>query len=1099
MKRIISLLVFLLAAVVSHAENSFTADAVSIQPGEEKTIAVTLTSEDLSKSAAIDITLPEGLSFVGNDGSVTFTSRADGMSNKSGKVQNSGALRVGLAFGSIAAGSGELFSFKVKADENATLGAYKMKFTKTSLTNSANTKVSIPEKEIDVTLYKLYKVEVTANTAVMGSVSGGGNAVVSGTSTTVTATANEGYSFVNWTENSEVVSTESSFSFDVTGNRNLTANFKANQYTSTFVLGNGQDNVVKMQDYNTELSAPENLVKTGYTFNGWTPTVPATVPVGNQTYTAQWQINQYTMTFVLGNGQNDIVKTQDYDTNLEAPADPQREGYTFIGWDAEIPVKIPAESKTFTAQWQVNQYKMTFVLGNGQDNVVKTQDYGTTLEAPANLVKTGYTFTGWDAEVPGTVPAGDKTFTAQWQINQYTMTFVLGNGQDDIVKTQDYDTDLEAPAAPQREGYTFMGWDAEIPTKIPADNKTFTAQWQVNQYKMTFVLGNGQDNVVKTQDYGTTLEAPANLVKTGYTFTGWDAEVPGTVPAGDKTFTAQWQINQYTMTFVLGNGQDDIVKTQDYDTALEAPAAPQREGYTFTGWDAEIPANIPAENKTFTAQWQVNKYKVTFIVDGQTVKETEVEYGAVIEKPTDPQKDTYTFIGWSPEVPATMPASNQTFTAQFALNPYTMTFVLGNGEANIVKTQECGSELTAPADPQREGYTFTGWSPAVPATIPAGDQTFTAQWQINQYKMTFVLGNGEDDVVKTQDYGTALEAPANLMKTGYTFTGWDVEVPAAVPAGDKTFTAQWQVNQYAMTFVLGNGQDDIVKTQDYDTALEAPADPQREGYTFTGWDAEIPAKIPAENKTFTAQWQVNKYKVTFIVDGQTVKEAEVEYGAAIEKPADPQKDTYTFIGWTPEVPATMPAGDQTFTAQFALNPYTMTFVLGNGEANIVKTQECGSELTAPADPQREGYTFTGWSPEVPATVPEGDKTFTAQWQVNQYAIIYMVNGQEWARDLVDFGTAITLREYTPGADETFGGWTFEGGESFEVMPAHDVTVIATITTSIENALKNTDFVSVYDIRGRMIRRDVLVNELRKVLRAGVYVINGRKVAINPIR
>ena len=973
MKRIISLLVFLLAAVVSHAENSFTADAVSIQPGEEKTIAVTLTSEDLSKSAAIDITLPEGLSFVGNDGSVTFTSRADGMSSKSGKVQNSGALRVGLAFGSIAAGSGELFSFKVKADENATLGAYKMKFTKTSLTNSANTKVSIPEKEIDVTLYKLYKVEVTANTAVMGSVSGGGNAVMSGTSTTVTATANEGYSFVNWTENSEVVSTESSFSFDVTGNRNLTANFKANQYTSTFVLGNGQDNVVKTQDYNTELSAPENLVKTGYTFNGWTPTVPATVPVGDQTYTAQWQINQYTMTFKLGNGQDDIVKTQDYDTNLETPADPQREGYTFTGWDAEIPVKIPAESKTFTAQWQVNQYKMTFVLGNGQDDVVKTQDYGTTLEAPANLVKTGYTFTGWDTEVPGTVPAGDQTYTAQWQINQYTMTFKLGNGQ------------------------------------------------------------------------------------------------------------------------------DDIVKTQDYDTNLEAPAAPQREGYTFTGWDAEIPAKIPAEDKTFTAQWQVNKYKVTFIVDGQTVKETEVEYGEAIEKPTDPQKDTYTFIGWSPEVPATMPASNQTFTAQFALNPYTMTFVLGNGEANIVKTQECGSELTAPADPQREGYTFTGWSPAVPATIPAGDQTFTAQWQINQYKMTFVLGNGEDDVVKTQDYGTALEAPANLVKTGYTFTGWDAEVPTTVPAGDKTFTAQWQVNQYTMTFILGNGQDDIVKTQDYDTALEAPADPQREGYTFTGWDAEIPAKIPAENKTFTAQWQVNKYKVTFIVDGQTVKEAEVEYGAAIEKPADPQKDTYTFIGWTPEVPATMPAGDQTFTAQFALNPYTMTFVLGNGEDDIVKTQECGSELTPPADPQREGYTFTGWSPEVPATVPEGDKTFTAQWQVNQYAIIYMVNGQEWARDLVDFGTAITLREYTPGADETFGGWTFEGGESFEVMPAHDVTVIATITTSIENALKNTDTVNVYDIRGRMIRRDVPVNELRKVLRAGVYVINGRKVAINPIR
>ena len=969
MKKIMLLLCVLLLCAATRANAAdLYVDNLKILPGETMTVGLKLNNELPSKGFQLNVSLPEGLTFVSKN--VTQTDRMSGFTLNT-NINASGVLKIIAVYGgtAIAAGDGDVLTFQVKAADNAALGTSQgtLSGRKISLDNNGtNQNVTLTENAtFNVQIYKMFTVTATSADAAMGSVTGGGE-YESGTEATLTATpTGEGYSFVKWsddvTDNPRVMTVNA----DVT----LTATFKANQYTSTFVLGNGQDNVVKTQDYNTELSAPENLVKTGYTFNGWTPTVPATVPVGDQTY------------------------------------------------------------------------------------------------------------------------------TAQWQINQYTMTFKLGNGQDDIVKTQDYDTDLEAPAAPQREGYTFTGWDAEIPAKIPADNKTFTAQWQVNQYKMTFVLGNGQDNVVKTQDYGTTLEAPANLVKTGYTFTGWDTEVPTSVPAGDKTFTAQWQINQYTMTFVLGNGQDNVVKTQDYDTTLEAPAAPQREGYTFTGWDAEIPAKIPAEDKTFTAQWQVNKYKVTFIVDGQTVKETEVEYGAAIEKPTDPQKDTYTFIGWSPAVPATMPASNQTFTAQFALNPYTMTFVLGNGEDDIVKTQECGSELTAPADPQREGYTFTGWSPAVPATIPAGDQTFTAQWQINQYKMTFVLGNGEDDMVKTQDYGTALEAPANLVKTGYTFTGWDAEVPTAVPAGDKTFTAQWQINQYTMTFVLGNGQDNIVKTQDYDTTLEAPADPQREGYTFTGWDAEIPAKIPAENKTFTAQWQVNKYKVTFIVDGQTVKEAEVEYGAAIEKPADPQKDTYTFIGWTPEVPATMPAGDQTFTAQFALNPYTMTFVLGNGEDDIVKTQECGSELTPPADPQREGYTFTGWSPEVPATVPEGDKTFTAQWQVNQYAIIYMVNGQEWARDLVDFGTAITLREYTPGADETFGGWTFEGGESFEVMPAHDVTVIATITTSIENALKNTDTVNVYDIRGRMIRRDVPVNELRKVLRAGVYVINGHKVVI----
>ena len=543
--------------------------------------------------------------------------------------------------------------------------------------------------------------------------------------------------------------------------------------------------------------------------------------------------------------------------------------------------------------WSVNiydyQYDMTAYVTLVVDNEVVTDLSGYEVAA----------FCGTDCRGVATV----ETVTSGGQQKSYAYLRIRSNQeQGETITFKVYDKSRERELGVENTTLTFKSLDVQ---GLPSD--PLQLQVLANQYTSTFVLGNGQDNVVKTQDYGTTLEAPANLVKTGYTFNGWSPEVPATVPVGDQTYTAQWQINQYTMTFVLGNGQDDIVKTQDYDSALEAPAAPQREGYTFTGWDTEIPTKIPADNKTFTAQWQVNKYNVKFVAEGQTVKEGQVEYGAAIEKPADPQKTGYVFIGWSPEVPATMPAADQTFTAQFALNPYTMTFVLGNGEDDIVKTQECGSELTPPADPQREGYTFTGWSPAVPATIPAGDQTFTAQWQINQYTMTFVLGNGEDNVVKTQDYGTALEAPANLVKTGYTFTGWDVEVPTTVPAGDKTFTAQWQVNQYA--------------------------------------------------------------------------------------------------------------------------------------------------------------------------------------------IIYMVNGQEWARDLVDFGAAVTLREYTPAAGETFGGWTFEGGESFAVMPAHDVTVIATITTALDDVLKNTGTVSVYDVRGRMLYRDLPVSKLRKVLRAGVYIINGYTVAL----
>ena len=770
----------------------------------------------------------------------------------------------------------------------------------------------------------------------------------------------------------------------------------------------------------------------------------------------------------------------------------------------KAPLTIKAKSCTITRGDALPQFELSYEgFKNGETNSVLTSQPVVSCAATAMSQPGVYDITVSGAGAQNyeiSYVAGTLTINKRY----YSVTVNSTDPEKGTVSTSLSSTTVEEGTqitltATPKTGYHFVKWSdgtTTNPYKFTATaNVSLSAEFAPNQYKMTFVLDNGEADVEKTQDYGTELTAPADLQRTGYTFKGWSPEVPATVPAEDKTFTAQWQINQYTMTFVLGNGEADIVKTQDYQTALEKPADPQREGYTFKGWDKEIPATIPAEDMTFTAQWQVNKYKVTFIVDGQTVKEEEVEYGAPIEKPADPQKDTYTFIGWTPEVPATMPATDMTFTAQFALNPYTMTFVLGNGEADIVKTQECGSALTPPADPTREGYTFMGWSPEVPANIPDHDMTFTAQWQINQYKMIFKLENGEADVEKTQDYGTELTAPANLVKTGYTFTGWTPEVPATVPAEDMTFTAQWQVNQYTVTFVLGNGEADIVKTQDYDSALEAPADPTREGYTFTGWDTEIPATVPAEDKTFTAQWQVNKYKVTFIVDGQTVKEEEVEYGAPIEKPADPQKDTYTFIGWTPEVPATMPASDMTFTAQFAQNPYTMTFVLGNGEADIVKTQECGSALTPPADPTREGYTFTGWSPEVPATVPGEDMTFTAQWKVNQYAIIYMLNGQEWARDMVDYGTAITLREYTPVADETFSGWTFEDGETYTTMPAHDVIVVGAIVTSIQDVLKGQTTVDVYDLRGRLMRRNIPVKDLRKVLRTGVYIINGRKIVL----
>ena len=192
----------------------------------------------------------------------------------------------------------------------------------------------------------------------------------------------------------------------------------------------------------------------------------------------------YTVTF-LSDGEHTAPPQIRANAPADQPADPTKEGYTFIGWyngesewDFEAPVTT---GLTLTAKWQVNQYTITFKPENGGQDIVIKQDYGTAITAPANPTKTGYTFAGWDREIPTTMPAGDMTITAQWQVNQYTITFKPENGGQDIVIKQDYGTAITPPAAPTRTGYTFAGWDKTIPTTMPAGDMTITAQWTENR------------------------------------------------------------------------------------------------------------------------------------------------------------------------------------------------------------------------------------------------------------------------------------------------------------------------------------------------------------------------------------------------------------------------------------------------------------------------------------------------------------------------------------------------------------------------------------------------------------------------------------------
>ena len=290
-----------------------------------------------------------------------------------------------------------------------------------------------------------------------------------------------------------------------------------------------------------------------------------------------------------------------------------RKGYTQVGWSTVDggekvygfeDVYTQNEALTLYPVWNANQYTITFDTNGGSEIAPITQDYGTGITAPDNPTRKGYTFKGWDKEIPETMPAENITVKAQWEINQYTITFDTNGGSEIAPITQDYGTGITAPDNPTRKGYTFKGWDKEIPETMPAENMTVKAQWEINQYTIAFDTNGGSEIAPITQDYGTEITAPDNPTRKGYTFKGWDKEIPETMPAENITVKAQWEINQYTIAFDTNGGSEIAPITQDYGTEITAPDNPTRKGYTFKGWHKEIPETMPAENITITARWK---------------------------------------------------------------------------------------------------------------------------------------------------------------------------------------------------------------------------------------------------------------------------------------------------------------------------------------------------------------------------------------------------------------------------------------------------------------------------------------------------------------
>ena len=774
------------------------------------------------------------------------------------------------------------------------------------------------------------------------------------------------------------------------------AQWEIKRYTITFDTAGGSEITPIEQDYGTTVIPPANPTKEGYTFDGWDQEIPATMPAEDITITAKWKINQYTITFNTDGGTEIAAVTQDYGSDVTAPANPTKTGYTFKGWkdaageDATIPATMPAKNVTLTAKWEINKYTITFDTDGGIAITPITQNYGTEVTAPEDPTKEGYTFKGWkdaageDATIPATMPAENVTLTAKWEINQYTIRFVDEDGesilQSSLVehgKMPAYAGDEPTKASTAEETFTFAGWTPTIVSATAPATYTATYTSAPREYTITWVDGNGQtlkeDQVAYYDTPAYEGDEPTKNADAQYTYS-FNGEwlLQGSDPAsgiapvtGDATYVAQFDgtLNSYTVKFVSEDGEQVLQEeTLEYGAAITAPADPTKEEtdeqrFVFVGWfdennvkwtegttvtgEVTYKAKFDPEGRLYTVVWLDG--------DGNELQRTEEpvlydeipEYSGITPTKAATAEFDYAFDGsWATEEiedPDTH-ITSITYTANFTetTRSYTITWVDGDGNTLKEELLLYGSTPSySGVTPTKtvEGFTYTfnntwllqGSDPESGIVSVTGDATYLAQFdeQRNSYTVTWVIDDSEEEETYQFEAQISHSEPS---KTGYSFAGWDPEIPDKMPAQDLTITAKWTINQYTITFNTDGGTEIAAITQDFGTAVTAPADPTKTGYTFAGWDKEIPATMPAENVTITAKWKINQHTIKFLNwNGSVIKTDVYDYGTSatdIVKPEDPTKSTgesedgaYSFAGWTPELETV--TKDAEYTATFA--------------------------------------------------------------------------------------------------------------------------------------------------------------------------------------
>ena len=688
-----------------------------------------------------------------------------------------------------------------------------------------------------------------------------GDAVQKDKMVTFTAEAHAGYDVEKWTVNSTTVenTTTASYSRKITAKTEVKVFFKPSGDTKYTVrhLQEGLDGTYTKHDEEPKTGTTGNNTEaTAKTYAGFiTPATVAQKPIaadGSTVIEIKYARKEITLTFNLAggniNGETDSVTVKGkYGAAVTKPANPKKDGYTFSGWNPELPETFPAEDKTYTVQWaREGDYTITYNLNDGTDNGGNPVSYNvetaTITLKPAG--RTGYKFKGWYSNEACTGTSvekiekgstGNKVFWARWEPKtdtRYTVKHFkekVTGGYDGVqaeIETLAGTTGKNTEATAK----TYIGFITPTVDQKPIKGDGSTVieiKYARKEITLTFELNGGNingktDSVTVTGKYEEAVTKPTDLKKVGYTFSGWNPELPEKFPAEDKTYTAQWaREGDYTITYNLNDGTNHSGNPQSYNVetpTIELKKA-SRTGYTFKGWYSnEACTGTSVEkiekgstgNKVFWAKWEPKtdtKYTVRHLQEGLDGKYGEVEADRQTLKGTtgnntEATAKTYTgFITPTVDQEPIKGDGSTVITIKYARKEITLTFELNGGNINGKTDSVTGKgkyeeAVTKPVNPKKDGYVFSSWNPKLPEKFPAQDETYTAQWT-KLHLVTFTVE------------GTPPNGTLTATLDGEPFTGGNVAegktVEFTAKQADDYMVGKWHVT--GSSFIVGTGLD----------------------------------------------------------------------------------------------------------------------------------------------------------------------------------------------------------------------------------------------------------------------------------------------------